>query len=90
MDTSALATVGAVAAITILATRHIKEIIMSEAQDVVDQITAQLDKVGGEITSKIADLEAQVAAGEAPDFTALKAAAQKLDDIVPDAPEPTE
>lgn len=57
---------------------------MSEAQDAVDAVATQLGKAKDEILSKIADLETQVAAGEAPDLTALKAAAQSLDDVVPD------
>jgi hypothetical protein len=62
----------------------IKEVVMGAAQDVVDQVTAQLGKAKDEVLAKIADLEAQVAAGETPDFTALKEAAQGLDDVVPD------
>ncbi len=61
-------------------------------QDTVDQITEQLGKVSGEILGKIAELEAAVAAGEPADFTALKAAVDSLDAIVPDPvvePEPT-
>lgn len=65
---------------------YLKEIAMSAAQDAVDQITTQLGNVKDEIVGKIADLEAQIAAGETPDLTALKAAAQALDDVVPDAP----
>lgn len=59
---------------------------MTEAQDAVDAVVVQLGKAKGEVLAKIADLEAQVAAGQAPDFSALKAAAQALDDVVPDAP----
>lgn len=59
---------------------------MSAAQDVVDQVTEQLTKAKGEVLAKIAELEDAVAAGQTPDFTALKAAAQGLDDVVPDAP----
>lgn len=59
------------------------------AQEAVNQITTQLGKAKNEIVAKVADLEAQIAAGETPDLSALKAAAQALDDIVSDpAPEP--
>ncbi|WP_196249889.1 hypothetical protein [Rhodococcoides fascians] len=63
---------------------------MSAAQDTVDQLTAQVTKTKDEVLGKIADLEAQVAAGETPDFTELKAAIQGVDDIVPDAVDPVE
>lgn len=56
------------------------------AQDTVDQLTAQVLKSKEEVLGKISDLEAQVAAGETPDFTELKAAVQGVDDLVPDAP----
>lgn len=64
---------------------NIERIIRMTAQDTINEITTQLAKSGTEIVGKIADLEAAVAAGETPDFTELKAAAQSLDDIVPDA-----
>lgn len=70
----------------IITTRQLKEIIVSAAQDAVDAVTAQLGKAKDEILGEIANLEAQVAAGQAPDLTALKAAADALDGIVPDAP----
>lgn len=56
------------------------------AQDTVDQLTAQVLKSKEEVLGKISDLEAQVAAGETPDFTELKAAVQGVDDIVADVP----
>lgn len=63
---------------------------MSEIQDVVDALVVQLGKAKDEIVGKIADVEAQLAAAEVPvedvDLSALKAAAQALDDIVADAP----
>ena len=59
---------------------------MGAVQDAVDQITGQLDKAKGEILTAITALEAQVEAGEVPNLDALKAAAQGLDDVVPDAP----
>ena len=66
----------------------LKGTIMSAAQDAVDQITLQLGKAKDEIIAKVADLETQIEAGETPDLTALKAAAQALDDVVPDVVEP--
>jgi predicted RNA polymerase sigma factor len=78
-------TVAAVAvAIVLIVTHRWKEAIVSEVQDAVDAITAQISKGTGEVVAEIAALEAQVAAGVAPDFTALKAAAQALDDLNPD------
>jgi hypothetical protein len=63
-------------------------------QDAVNTVTARLDKVYTEVTGQadslrtvIADLQAQIeAAGvtEQVDLSALEAAAEKLDDIVPD------
>ena len=61
-------------------------ITMGAVQDTVNQIADQLAKAKTEIVTKIADLEAQVAAGEIPDLTALKEAAQALDDVVLDVP----
>ena len=68
-----------------LSKTEFKEIIVGIVQDAVDQITVQLGKAKDEILAKVADLEAQVAAGETPDLEPLKAAAQALDDVVPDA-----
>lgn len=59
---------------------------MGAVQDTVNQIADQLAKAKTEIVTKIADLEAQIAAGETPDLEPLKALAQSLDDVVPDAP----
>jgi hypothetical protein len=72
------------------AEQRTKEYIMSAAQDTVDQLTAQVLKSKDEVLGKIADLEAQVAAGEAPDFTELKAAVQGVDDVVADVVVPAE
>lgn len=83
--------VTAVCAITYISTickLYRLENTMSAAQDAVDAVSVQLGKAKDEIVSKIADLQAQVDAGETPDLTALNAAAQALDDVVPDA-EPT-
>jgi hypothetical protein len=59
-------------------------------QDDVNAVVDQLGKASAEIQGRIADLETQVANGEAPDLTALKAAAQRLDDVVPDPEPPVE
>jgi hypothetical protein len=70
----------------LLTEQQVKEIIMGAVQDVIDQVTEQLGRAKDEILAKVADLEAQVAAGETPDLEPLKAAAQALDDVVPDTP----
>lgn len=57
---------------------------MSATQDIIDRVTAQLGKAQTEITGAIDDLKAQIAAGVTPDLSALEAAAQALDDVVPD------
>ncbi|MFH5231871.1 hypothetical protein [Antrihabitans spumae] len=58
-------------------------------QDKLNAVADQLDKAKGEIVGAIADLKAQVEAGEALDFSRLDASAQALDDVVADAdPEP--
>jgi hypothetical protein len=67
----------------------LRGVIISESQDAVDAVVAQLVKVRDEVVAEVANLEAQVAAGQAPDLTALKEIAQSLDDLNPDpAPEP--
>lgn len=56
-------------------------------QQAVDQITEQLVRAQREVVSRIADVQAQLdAAGVAEqiDLSSLTAAAQALDDIVPD------
>lgn len=73
-----------------VAEQRTKELIMSAAQDTVDQLTAQVLKSKDEVLGKIADLEARVAAGETPDFTELKAAVQGVDDVVADVVVPAE
>lgn len=60
--------------------------VMSEIQAAVDAVVDQLSKAKGEIVSEIAKLEAAVVAGEPVDLTALKDAAQALDDVVVDVP----
>lgn len=58
--------------------------LMGVVQDAVDAIVVKLDKAKTEIVNEIEALKAQIAAGETPDLTALTAAAQSLDDVVPD------
>lgn len=58
---------------------------MGALQDAIDQVTAQLDKAKQEILAEIDKLETQVNAGEVPNLDALRAAAQGLDDVVPDS-----
>ena len=58
-------------------------------QESIDGIVAQLGKAKDELLTEIADVKAQLQAASVPaetvDLTALTAAAQALDDIVPDA-----
>jgi hypothetical protein len=58
-------------------------------QESIDGIVAQLGKAKDELLTEIADVKAQLEAASVPaetvDLTALTAAAQALDDIVPDA-----
>lgn len=58
-------------------------------QESIDGIVAQLGKSKDELLAEIADVKAQLEAASVPaetvDLTALTAAAQALDDIVPDA-----
>ena len=63
----------------------LQEEVMATQSD-IDAIVAELNDAVAEITAKIDELEAQVAAGQAVDLTALKAAADRLRDVVPDAP----
>ena len=60
--------------------------IMSEVQDAVNAVTAQLEQARSEIVAEIEYLEAAVADGTPVDLTALKAAAQALDDVVAAVP----
>ncbi len=60
---------------------------MSEVQDAVDAITEQLGKATLEILTQIDTLQTKLDAipeAETVDLTALRAAAQALDDINPD------
>lgn len=72
---------------TLFAIYRLEGFIMSEVQNAVDAVVAQLSKAADEIKAEIAALEArEIAALEARepsvDLSALKAAAQSLDDIV--------
>ena len=59
-------------------------------KDDLDAVLAQLGKAKTEILAKLADLEAKVAAGQdvAQEISDLKAMAQGMDDVVPDAEPP--
>lgn len=72
---------------------HLRRVITMSVQDAVNAITGTLRKAQAEIVAKIADVQAQLdAAGVAEDIdlSELTAAAQALDDVVPDAPAPTD
>ena len=61
--------------------------VLVSTQDAVNAVTAQLVKAQREIVSRIAEVQAQLdAAGVAEqiDLSSLTAAAQALDDVVPD------
>ena len=68
---------------------HFERITKMSAVETIAAVVAELDKARGEIVARIADLQAQIAAGtpsEQLDLSALVAAAQALDDVVPDVP----
>ena len=64
--------------------------LQMSTQESIDAVVTQLGKAQAEIVSKIADVQAQLDAANVPaevvNLDALNAAAQALDDIVPDAP----
>jgi len=70
-------------------THRIERLTMS-LQSSVDEIVVKLGAVREEIVAKLADVQAQLDAANVPaevvDLSGLTAAAQALDDIVPDAP----
>lgn len=69
-------------------TNHLQGVIDVSTQDAVNAITEQLLKARTELVNRINDVQAQLdAAGVAEqiDLTSLTAAAQALDDVVPDA-----
>jgi len=59
-------------------------------QESIDAVVAQLGRAKDEVVQKIQDVQAQLDAANVPaevvNLEALNAAAQALDDIVPDAP----
>ena len=66
---------------------------LMSTQETVNAVVAQLAKVKDEIVGKIADLNVQIedaGVADVVDTSELTAAAQALDDIVPDAPEVVE
>jgi len=70
--------------------RHLEGFTMTAAQDAVNAVVGQLRKAQLEIVTKIAEVQDQLdSAGvaEEVDLSELTAAAQALDDIVPDVPE---
>jgi hypothetical protein len=60
---------------------------MSETQEKIDALAAQLAKVKNEILAQVAALQAQIDDGAVVDLTALTAAVQGLDDLNPDEPD---
>jgi hypothetical protein len=63
---------------------------LMSTQDNINAVVTQLGKAKDEIVAKIADVQAQLDAANVPaevvDLSALNAAAQALDDVVPDEP----
>ena len=59
---------------------------MSQTQEKIDALAAQLAKAKEEILAQIAELQKQIDEGAVVDLTALTAAVQGLDDLNPDAP----
>jgi hypothetical protein len=59
------------------------------AQDDINAIATDLTTVGKTLSDAITRLEAQVAAGQAPDLTALKNVQATLDALAAANPEPT-
>lgn len=89
-----LVAIAAVAALTLAGAAGLRhtirtirgEIFMSQ-QETIDAITGQLGKAAEEIIARLNELAAKY---PELDLTALRAAAQRLDDIVPDAEEPVD
>ncbi len=61
---------------------RIQETVMTTQAD-VDQLTADLSRIAGEITAEIAGLEEQIASGSEVDTSRLRAAVEALDAIAP-------
>ena len=82
-----LAVLGAVSGFALFIWLRVEVLRLSNA-DAIAAVVAQLGKAKDEILDRVAVLEAAAAAGE--DLSAplaeLAAAAQALDDVVPDAP----
>jgi hypothetical protein len=67
----------------------LKEEVMANQAD-IDAVVTELNDAAEEITTRIDELQAQVDAGQQVDLSQLRAAADRLRDVVPDAPqEPT-
>ncbi len=70
-------------------THRIERLTMS-TQEAIDAVVTKLGAVREEIVAKLAEVQAQLDAANVPaevvDLSALTAAAQALDDIVPDSP----
>lgn len=67
----------------------LQEEVMATQAD-IDAVVTELNDAAREITTRIDELQAQVDAGQQIDLSALKTAADRLRDVVPDAPtEPT-
>lgn len=62
--------------------RSLERTVMSETQDAVNAVVAQLRRAKFEIVSELEAVQAQVDAGEDVDLSALTEAAQALDDVV--------
>ena len=64
--------------------------LQMSTQDSIDAVVAQLGNAKDEVVAKIADVQAALDAANVPaevvNLNALNAAAQALDDIVPDEP----
>jgi len=88
MTNGFIAAILAIQGFTLFTTSAIGRHLMT-AQEDINAVVTQLGKAKDEIVAKIADVQAQLDAANVPaeqvDLTALNAAAQALDDIVPDA-----
>ena len=79
---SAAAILGALAFLLFNASTQARSIM--SVQEVVDGLVEQVAKVKNELVTRLAELQLQVSAGQEVDLSALSAAIQSLDDIVPD------
>lgn len=88
MTNGFIAAILAIQGFTLFTTSAIGRQLMS-TQETIDAVVTQLGKAKDEIVTEIGKLNEQIAAAgvtDQVDTTALTAAAQALDDIVPDAP----